>query len=191
MHKLYFVCALVGGVLFVIQFLLGLIGHGGPDGVDGHIDAHTGGDVGHEANFFTGILSFRAMVAGVTVFGLTGLITLSESVHPALGLVLAVGAAFVAMLVVAILLRSMSHLSSEGTIRISNAIGHPGTVYLSIPAGRSGLGKVTLTLQDRTVEFQAMTAGEMLASGTKVNVVKIIGADTVEVVAATKQEKLA
>lgn len=191
MQTLYFVCALVGGVLFVFQFLLGLMGHSGPHDIDGHIDAHVGGDVGHETNLFTGILSFRALVAGLTVFGLTGLITLAEHRHPAVGLLYSTAAAFVTMLVVAALLRSMGHLTSEGTIRIENAVGRPGTVYLGIPAGRSGLGKVTLALQGRTVEYQAMTAGEALASGTKVNVTKIIGADTVEVIAATTQEKLA
>eukprot|EP00825_Cyclidium_porcatum_P010991 TRINITY_DN15611_c0_g1_i2.p2 TRINITY_DN15611_c0_g1~~TRINITY_DN15611_c0_g1_i2.p2 ORF type:complete len:192 (-),score=28.99 TRINITY_DN15611_c0_g1_i2:54-629(-) len=188
MQALYYVCALVGGVLFVIQFLLGLVGHGGPHDIDGHIDAHTGGDVGHETNLFTGILSFRAMVAGLTVFGLVGLITLSESMPGSLGLAIAAAAAFCTALIVAAIMRSMTHLASEGTIRIENAVGRPGTVYLGIPAGRAGLGKVTLTLQERTVEYQAMTAGAALSIGTKVNVTKIIGADTVEVVPATTQE---
>lgn len=191
MHTLYYVCTLVGGVLFVIQFLLGLIGHSGPHDIDGHIDVHTGGDVGHETTLFTGILSFRAMVAGLTVFGLVGLITLSEEMNHAVGLALAAVAAFFTALIVAALMRSMGHLASEGTIRIENAVGQPGTVYLGIPAGRAGLGKVTLTLQNRTVEYQAMTAGDALASGTKVNVTKIIGADTVEVAAATTQETVA
>lgn len=191
MYKLYFLCAVIGGVVFLLQFLLGLFGHSDAHSVDGHIDAHPGGDVGHETTVFTGILSFRAIVAGVTVFGLTGMLTLAKGMAPGLGLAIAAASAFLAMLLVAFVMRSMLELQSEGTARIENAVGRPGTVYLGIPAGRSGLGKVTVTLQNRTVEYQAMTAGEALPTGTKVNVTKVIGADTIEVAAATIQEKVA
>ncbi len=191
MRAFYFFCALAGGALFFLQFLLGLFGHGDGHDVDGHVDAHAGGDVGHETSMLTGILTLRAMVAGLTVFGLTGLITLTSTMHVGLGLLISIGAAFVSMMIVAALMRSMSSLYSEGTVRVENAVGRPGTVYLGIPARGNGVGKVTLTLQNRTVEYQAVTAGEALPIGTRINVTKVIGADTVEVVGAMKQEKVA
>jgi hypothetical protein len=191
MRSFYFICAVVGGVTFVLQFLLGLMGGGDAHDVDGHIDTHLGGDVGHETALFTGILSFRAMVAGVTIFGLTGMITHAQNMSQGLGLSIALVAGFADMLLVALVMRTMLGLQSEGTMRIQNAVGKPGTVYLSIPAGRSGLGKVTITLQNRSVECQALTAGPALPSGTKVNVTKVIGSDTVEVASAISEEKLA
>jgi hypothetical protein len=188
MHKFYFICAIIGGAVFFLQFLLGLVGHGDSHDIDGHVDT---GDIGHDTNFFTGILSLRAVVAGLAVFGLMGMFGLSEGWHEGLVLLVAVLSALATMLLVAIVMRSMLRLHAEGTIRLENAVGRPGTVYLGIPAGRSGLGKVTLTLQGRTVEFQAVTPGPALNTGAKVNVTKIIGADTVEVEPAITEEKLA
>ena len=90
MEALYTYAAAIGGVLLVGQFLLGLLGvgdHGGMDGVDvhaadfhgldgaagdGHGDLHAGLD-DHGGEWFVGMLSFRAIVAAVTVFGLVGL----------------------------------------------------------------------------------------------------------------------
>jgi membrane protein implicated in regulation of membrane protease activity len=189
MSFFYLVCVLVGGVLFLIQFVMGLFGHAGGDhDLDGHVDAHAGGEVGHETTLFTGILSVRAMVAGLTIFGLVGMLCLSEKFSPLTSLPIAMASAFVMMFIVAMIMRTFLHLKDEGTARIENAMGKPGTVYLPIPGQRGGLGKVTVVMQNRTVEYQAVTAEEPLPSGTKINVVKIIGADTVEVVPATSRE---
>jgi hypothetical protein len=60
-------------------------------------------------------------------------------------------------------------------------VGKAGAVYLRIPANRSGSGKITLNLQNRTMEYQAVTAGEAIPTGANIVVVGVVGPDTVEV----------
>ena len=95
-----------------------------------------------------------------------------------------------ALFVVAWIMKSLQKLRSEGTARIERAVGTTGTVYLSIPGQKSGVGKVHLNLQNRTVEYQAMTAEQPLPTGAKVVVVKVINSDTVEVAPATSTERV-
>ena len=57
-------------------------------------------------------------------------------------------------------------------------------MYLRIPGAKAGAGKVHLMLQNRTVEYQAVTAGAELPTGAPVKVVAVVNSDTVEVEAA-------
>ena len=59
--------------------------------------------------------------------------------------------------------------------------GAPATVYLAIPGARGGVGKVTLTLQGRTVEYEAVTAGARIPTGAPVVVVDVVAPGTLEV----------
>jgi membrane-bound ClpP family serine protease len=80
------------------------------------------------------------------------------------------------------LLRLIGSLSSSGNERIANALGRPATVYVAIPAAGKGAGKVQLSMQNRIVEYQAVTDdSEPLKSGQSVEVVEIVGSDIVRV----------
>jgi len=100
---------------------------------------------------------------------------------PALGIAFAAGVA--ALAVVAWLMRSLGRLRADGTLRIDRAVGLTGTVYLSVPAG-----KVHLKLQNRIVEYLAVTANDELATGSRVVVVSVSAPGTVEVAAAPTTE---
>jgi hypothetical protein len=50
---------------------------------------------------------------------------------------------------------------------------------------------VTLSLQNRTVEYRAVTPAGALPTGTRVTVVAVVGPDTVEVVPADQTEGIA
>src|SRR5262249_31768036 len=80
------------------------------------------------------------------------------------------------------LLRFIAGLGSAGNERISNALGLTATVYIPIPATGKGAGKVQLSMQNRIVEYQAVTSeSESLKTGESVEVVGIKGDDMVEV----------
>ena len=97
----------------------------------------------------------------------------------ALGAALAAG--FIAMLTVAVLMNFLDSLRADGTVRIEQALGLHGHVYLTIPGQRRGAGEVTLTIQNRTMEYQAVSAAGEIPTGSKVIVVDITNPDTVEV----------
>src|SRR5262249_56274826 len=81
METLYLTCAIVSGTLLVCQFVLSLLGFGEHHGVDGHDgdfhgtdhDHAVDHDHDHPASWFVGVLTFRTMVAALTVFGLAGM----------------------------------------------------------------------------------------------------------------------
>ena len=80
------------------------------------------------------------------------------------------------------LMRLISGLSSSGNERIRNALGREARVYIPIPAARKGAGKVQLSMQNRIVEYQAVTEDdEPLKTGQTVRVVGVVGNDVVKV----------
>ncbi|TAJ02516.1 MAG: hypothetical protein EPO68_18090 [Planctomycetota bacterium] len=81
-------------------------------------------------------------------------------------------------LIVAWALTLQRRLNSEGNVRPENAIGKTASVYLRIPGNRAGAGKITLAVQGRTAEFNAMTDGEDLPTGTPVLVLSQLTSDT-------------
>lgn len=177
MHTFFLVCALLGGAVLALQLALGLLGfdHGALD-----LDA-PGGDVGEGLQLF----SVRSVSAGLAFFGFGGMALLALGAPLWLALTLAVCIGTGAAVGVAVLMRSILALESDGTVHVERSLGQPGTVYLRIPGERAGAGKVLLTLQGRTVEYQAVTAAaDELPTGAAVVVVDVIGPDTVEVVPA-------
>ncbi len=205
LDTLFTFAALVGGTVLLFQFALMLLGFGddGGDlaGADGG-DLSAGGDVtagdpawheaadadlGHPgAPWFYEMLSLRTLSAAVTFFGLAGKTTMAYGYSPLGSFVLATIAGLAAMYIVYWLFKQVYKLQHTGTENIRNAIGRPATVYVPIPGNRAGAGKVTFRMQNRLVEYQAVTEDEnRLATGEKVVVVAIVNSDTVRVARAT------
>jgi len=185
---IYTVCAVGGGVLVVAQVVLQAMGLFGETDLDTHDvdgdldgDAHADGEPHGHGNLFFGILSFKALCAFAAIFGLVGLIMTERSASFGLRVAAATASGFAGMVVVAMLMRSLAKLSSSGTVLLRNAVGKTGTVYLRIPGGGTGAGKVTLEIQGRSVEVLARTSGDEIPTGARVRVLNVDGEDTVEV----------
>jgi hypothetical protein len=179
MTTFFLVCALVGGGVVVLQLATTMLGldHDGPHDLHAHPVGAAG--VGEGLHF----TSLRALAAGLAFFGLAGWGLLRAGWPAWLVLVVALGAGLAAVLAVALLMRTLLRLESDGTVRIENAIWQPATVYVPIPGDKAGAGKVTLSLQGRLVEYQAVTPdGAPLPTGTAVTVVDVVAPDTLEVV---------
>lgn len=173
MFAFFAACAVIGAVLLIVQVALTSFGaHVDSDG--SHSLAH---DVGHGLDLF----STRSLVAGLAFFGVAGAAAVQAGWRPGLATFCAVAAGFAAMLTVAWLMSRLLRLEDDGTVRVDGAVGAPAVVYLAIPGARSGAGKVTLTLQGRTVEYEAVTAGDRLPTGAPVIVVDVVSPGTLEV----------
>jgi membrane protein implicated in regulation of membrane protease activity len=170
----FLVCASIGGALLILQMLFGLAGmdHGELFGAD-LSDLHAGDALN--------LLSLRALAAGLAFFGLIGMLVLSTGGPAALALPAGLAAGLGSASAVALAQRQLRRLERDGTVRLENAVGEAATVYLSIPGGTAGPGKVHLDLQGRTVELQAVSQTP-LPTGSSVVVVDVVGPDTVEVV---------
>ena len=186
MATFFMVCAILGGVILVVQFLFSLVGmdHHGFDFAHGigdiHHDFGAGGD--HDASWFFGMLSFRALVAAVAFFGIGGLVGATWGMAWYVALLIGLIAGVAAMALVAWLMSLMYGLQSEGNVHIEAAVGQTGTVYLTIPSRNNGTGKVTVKVQNRTMEYLAVTPNEnQLPTGVRVVVTGVVAPDTVEV----------
>lgn len=188
MMTAFLVCAAFGGTLLICQVAAGLFGIGADHTDIDHDHDFTGDHAEHDhehdhehGNWFLGLLTFRSVVSAVLFFGLGGLTANYYDLHDAAQWGVAVLAGFGALYSVASLMNFFKRLRHDGAVRIKKAVGHTGTVYLRIPGTYSGPGKVTLMMQNRTVEFDAYTAHAELPTGTPVRVIAVRGPDCVEV----------
>jgi hypothetical protein len=211
MEIVFIICAAIGGTILVAQFVMTLIGLGGHAfdldmstdmghdfGGDFHADAGFHGDHAggadhadatdqtdqasqHYSTWLFGILSFRTIVAALAFFGLTGLAAQSAEASLPTQLMVSVGAGLAAMFAVYWMMRGLQTLRAEGTVRILGSVGQHGNIYLRVPANRSGSGKIQFNLQNRTMEYLAVTAGPELPTGAKVVVVGVVNPTTLEV----------
>ena len=210
MTLVFSICAAVGSTVLIVQFVLMLIGLGGealdidvPGDVDADVDvdfdvdtdfdidtdaaSNAGGHV--DSSWLFGVISFRTVVAALAFFGLAGLAADSAGATRLQTFVVAVAAGLAAMYGVYYLVRSLRKLKAEGTVRVQRAVGMHGTVYTTIPAEESGTGKIQLNLQNRTMEYLALTSGHQLSPGAKVVVTDVITSTTVEVEPVLETER--
>ena len=192
MENLYFYCAVVGGAFLVLQTVLMLFAGGDADvdtdvdmdvdvDVDSGVDVHGAEHVGDAGDAFVKLLSLKTIVAFLTFFGLTGLACLDGGVDSTWTFVASVGAGLVAFYLVAWLMAMLWKLRSEGNEDLRNAIGTEGKVYLRVPGKHQGIGKVTVHVQGRKITRKAVTGGDEIPTGTRVNVVALSGDDTLKV----------
>jgi hypothetical protein len=200
MLTMYIICAAAGGTVLACQFVLTLFALGDHhDGGGDHDLSHDVHDfdhshgVGHgmSGSWFVGILTLRTIVAALTFFGLAGWFATAKKWDEPVPLGVAFAAGCGALFAVAWIMRSLHRLQAEGNIRMERALGKVGTVYLKIPGNRAGAGKVLLNLQNRTVEYQAITSSAELPTGARVVIVGIVSSDTVEVAPATAEVNVA
>ena len=190
MHTLFVACAALGGLVLVAQLVLGLAGaaHGHDLAGGGH---HESGHGLHDEAEGLDLLSVRALAAGIAFFGIAGaaLSAAGADLWVATPAAAAVGGG--AMVGVALAMRAMLRLEGDASVRVEEAIGQQARVYLTVPGGRAGSGKVHVTLKRRTVEYQAVTQHpDALPTGADVVIVDVVDADTVEVVGAPQLSEL-
>ena len=169
----YMGCAVVGGAILSLQMILMMFG--------GDMDADTDvDDLGGDSDGL-GFLSIRSMAAFLTFFGLTGLMGLDEGWGGGRTVAVALGTGTASMLLVAWLMATFARMTSQGNLDPSNAVGQNARVYLRIPADGAGKGKITVSIQGRSQEFEATTKGPELATGSEVKVLRQTSPNTFEV----------
>lgn len=122
------------------------------------------------------ILTMRGIIAFLVVFGWVGVAMDSAGAKLWATLPVATVCGFSMMVVLALLMRAVMKLRDSGNADNRNAIGVAGKVYLTIPASRSGTGKVHLMLQGGFVERDAVTDSlEAIPTGSEVVVTGLSG----------------
>jgi hypothetical protein len=169
MATLFLACAVLGGLVVLLQLALALLGH----------DADH--DLAHDAAEGFQLVSVRSLAAAVAFFGVAGRAVLAAGLGGFAATVIALPVGLLAGAGIAFAMRLIGRAESDGAVRIDGALGLPARVHVRVPGERVGAGKIHLTLQDRMVELRAVTAHDALPTGTPVVVVDVVDGETVEV----------
>jgi hypothetical protein len=171
----FLACAVLGGGILLLQLIASVTGLGHDAGHESH-GVHLAEEGLH-------LFSVRAISTGIAFFGVGGLAGMSTPFRALLAIPLGLAFGGAAMVAIAYATRAILRLEDDGSVRAENAIGANADVYLSIPPARSGLGKIHVQVQNRLVEYQAVTSHtEPLPTGARVLVVDVVDSDTVDVV---------
>ena len=173
LEQVFFWIAIVASVLLVVQIVMLIISFGGGDlDADGDFDSFDG-----DADTDGGLSIFT--VKGLTAFfalggwcGFTAASYLPGNIWAPI--LIAVVTGTLALLGVGIALRLISKLTCSGNLETEKLVGKIATVYVSIPANRSGRGKITLTAQGKYMEIDAVTDGERIATDEQVEIVSYV-----------------
>ena len=175
----YLISAIIGGLMFLIRLVFGFAG-GGDGGDSGPADL-AGDDGGvHDAGDGFRIFSLQGITGFFMMFGLVGLALSRAGVSDWLTALGGMAAGAVTMVIIAGIFYGMRRMQSEGTLRIDNAVGKEGAVYLTIP--EHGSGQVSVVVQGGLRQFEAVSAGGVrIPTGERVRVVRVVSAHILEV----------
>ena len=169
LEQLFWGMSLIFSVLFVIQFVVSLFGFDFDADVEADIAT---GDGGIEADF--SLLSLRSVIAFFTFFSWTGVLMIKNGASL---LAILVGSTFSGLLafgIVAYLLYLFTKFNQSGTVDMEQALFQKGEVYLTVPGGKEGMGKVQIQLGQNLKELRAITDGDALPTGSKIRVIEVL-----------------
>lgn len=179
--KILWGVTLTASLIFVIQSILTFIGaDAGEGGIDADIDIDFDSDAADAAvDGGTNLYTFRNFVNFILGFGWSAILLQEkiQSVPLLLIISTAVGVALVA--IVMYLFKWLSSMQQSGNINVFKAaVGCIGSVYLTIPGERKGEGKVQISINNSVREYNAVTDGDTLRTGTQIRVVEVLSPDT-------------
>lgn len=179
--QVYWVIALITSLVFLIQMVLTFIGIG-----DADADTDFGGDTDFsdgstlDAGGAMQLFTMRNIINFLLGLGWGGVCLYSVIPNAVVLSIVAilVGVAFVYVFI--LIYRQMRRFEKNGAFDIKECVGHTVDVYLTIPAKRSGSGKVQVSFYGSVQELAALTDSDSpIRSGAKVRILEIVDGGTV------------
>ena len=177
--KILWGITLAASLIFVIQSILTFVG--ADTDTDFDVDADMTFDGSDLSNIEGGsnLYTFRNVVNFFLGFGWTAILLQGQIKSKALLLVVAVAVGIALVALVMWLFKWLSSMQQSGNINVYRAaVGCQGKVYLTIPAERAGEGKVQITIQGAVREYNAVTDGDAIKTGTPIKVTEVIDTNT-------------
>ena len=178
--KILWGVTLAASLIFIIQSIMTFVGADADTDFDMDVDTSLDGADLSNIEGGSNLYTFRNFVNFVLGFGWS-FILLQDSISSTGLLVVVsvlVGIALVA--IVMWLFKWLAGMQQSGNINLQkSAAGCEGKVYLTIPASRSGAGKVQITISGAVREYDAITESEEpLKTGASIRVVDVIDSNT-------------
>jgi hypothetical protein len=154
-EQVFWAIAIPATVVFLILLAITIFGGETDAGVD--VSTDVDGTLGDGDSIPFQFLSLKNIVAFFTIFGWSGIGFIHAGLSSWLVILLAFLCGLLMMFLMAGLFYLMSKMAESGTLKIKNAVGKLGEVYLVIPANRGGMGKVQLNVQGSLRTLDAIT----------------------------------
>ena len=178
--KLLWGVTLTASLIFVIQTVMTFLG-ADADSADFNVDVDTSMD-GYDLSNIDGgsnLYTFRNFVNFFLGFGWAAILLQKSVKSTGLLVILAVLVGVALVVAVMYLFKWLSSMQQSGNINVyKSAEGCQGKCYLVIPGERAGEGKVQITIQGAVREYNAVTDGDTIKTGTPIKVVEVIDANT-------------
>ncbi len=174
---------LSASLIFVIQSIMTFVGVGGGDGgFDGDFSADFNDLSTLEADPGMNLYTFRNLVNFLLGFGWTAILLRDRIASLAWLMVLSVLVGLALVAVVMYLFKWLNGMQQSGNINVfQSGVGCQGRVYLTIPAERKGEGQVQITISGSVREYNAVTDGDEIKTGTPIKVVEVLNSNTLVV----------
>lgn len=167
--KIYWALAIPFTFFFILQLILSFIGADSPDDLP---DAEIESDHGIPFQFLT----LKNLIGFFTIFSWTGIACVTSGYSNGISLLIASLAGIGMMGLMAGLFYMIGRSGADGTMKIKNAIGQTGEVYLAIQPKRIGGGKIQVKVSGSLRTLEAVTDEEqVIGNGTLVKVTGVVG----------------
>ena len=173
MNKILWAITLSASLIFIVQTVMTFLG------VDGDGDFDTDADAGDLEGSGMNLLTFRNFVNFFLGFGWSSVLLGRNISSTSLVMIISIIVGVLLVVLVMLLFKWLGSMQQNSTIDVfRSACGCQGVVYLTIPAQRSGEGKVQITINDSVREYGAVTDGDELRTGQYIQVVDVVNANT-------------
>ena len=166
--KTFWFIAIPASVIFIIQAIMTFAGMDSSDGISADFDSN----LDHTDAPFQ-LFTFRNLVHFLMGFSWTGISFYSTITNTALLMTVSIGVGVAFVAAFFFIISQIQKLAENNSFRIENTLHQTGSVYLTIPARRSGKGKVQVSVRGSFHELDAITEKEKIESSAVIRIVKI------------------
>lgn len=167
-EQFYWIITAISSLVFVFVLVSTFLGADTDD--IGDVDADIEADTGVGFQFFT----FKNTVAFFAIFGWSGIACIDYNYSNTTTIIVSLVCGLIMMTIMAFLMFYMKKLNDSGTLKMKNALGEIGEVYMTIKARRGNIGKVHVRVQNSLRELEALTDyNSDLKQGTVIKVIEV------------------
>ena len=171
LELIFMMSAFLGTAFFLILMVMMLLG----DIVGGIFDSVLDTDFSMDSDLSFELFSIQGLAAAIMMFGYVGMFTIKATDTEVYAVLAGGFAAAVSMYGVGLMLKGISDLQVDGTMKYEDAIGERGNVYSRIRPGQTGEVSVAVDGTLRTLKGRAKDPSEQLDSGNLIRVIDVIG----------------
>lgn len=166
--RIFWFISIPASLIFIVQTILTFVGADATDGLNADFE----GDFdGADAPFQ--LFSFRNLINFLLGFGWSGISFYGFIQSKILLIIIALVIGCLFVLLFFVIIKQLMRLSEDDSFTMAKTLNKTAEVYLTIPAGKSGKGKILVSVGGSVHELDAMTEGEQITSGAVVKIIRI------------------